>query len=392
MAGEWLTATANTNMFTYEVAPVFTLMEDIILSRMRAKVGWTGGDGILVPGGALANLYSVLAARYHKVPDVKFQGMKYLPQLVMFTSEQGHFSIKRSAAIMGIGTDNVIQIRCDGRGKMLVSDLESEVEAALARGCLPFYVNATCGTTVLGAYDPVHEIADVCQKHGLWLHVDGAWGGSVLMSNKHRHLLDGIERANSMTWNPHKLMGVPLQCSAILLKDKGILQACNSMQANYLFQQDKNYDMGYDTGDKAIQCGRHNDIFKLWLMWRSKGDRGFEDHVNKVFEHAEYLRRKIKGREGFEFVVEKGELTNVCFWYVPPSMRTLQPGVERDQQINTVAPKIKARMMESGATLVGYQPLGNLPNFFRMVISNPGVTEADLDFFVEEIERLGRDL
>ncbi|XP_014778132.1 glutamate decarboxylase 1, partial [Octopus bimaculoides] len=231
----------------------------------------------------------------------------------LFLLFQSHFSILRAASILGIGTDNLVKISCDHRGKMKVAELEEKIIAAKIGGKLPFFVNATCGTTILGAFDPVNDIADVCERHNVWLHVDGAWGGSVLMSKKHRHLLNGIERANSLTWNPHKLLGVPLQCSAFLLREKGIMQQCNEMHADYLFQKDKNYEVIYDTGDKTIQCGRHNDIFKFWLMWRAKGEKGFEAHINRMFELGNYLRDLIRKREGFKFVLEKKNISPTGF-------------------------------------------------------------------------------
>uniref|UniRef100_A0A3Q2UY78 Glutamate decarboxylase 1b n=1 Tax=Haplochromis burtoni TaxID=8153 RepID=A0A3Q2UY78_HAPBU len=235
------------------------------------------------------------------------------------------------------------------------------------------------------AFDPINEIADICEKYNLWLHVDGAWGGGLLMSRKHRHKLNGIERANSVTWNPHKMMGVPLQCSAILYRQH---TSCNSMCAGYLFQPDKQYDVTYDTGDKAIQCGRHVDIFKFWLMWKAKGTTGFEQHIDKCLDLSQYLYNKIKNREGYEMP----QHTNVCFWYIPPSLRGIQGSVLSSFSLQQVAPKIKAMMMESGTTMVGYQPQGNKVNFFRMVVSNPSVTQSDIDFLIDEIERLAHDL
>ncbi|KAL4229294.1 glutamate decarboxylase gad1 [Mactra antiquata] len=270
LVAEWVTAAANTNMFTYEMAPVFTLMEETVLERMRGLIGWRDGDGIFAPGGAISNLYAMLAARHVINPNIKQAGMMGSKKLVVYTSEQSHFSIKKAAVILGIGLENVISIPADNRGKMVVSELEKAVKQTLQQGNIPLMVNATCGTTVLGAFDPVSEIAPLCEQHDIWLHIDGAWGGSVLFTEKYRHLLKDIHRADSMTWNPHKMMGVQLQCSAIFLKKKGILSAVNQLGADYLFQKDKLYDTNYDTGDKAIQCGRHNDIFKLWLMWRSK--------------------------------------------------------------------------------------------------------------------------
>ena len=129
---------------------------------------------------------------------------------------------------------------------------------------------ATEGTTVFGAFDPINALADVCAKYGLWLHVDSAWGGGVLMSRKHRHLMAGVERADSVTWNPHKLLGVPQQCSVILCRHQGLLKDVHRAEATYLFQKDKFYDISYDTGDKTFQCGRKVDVLKFWLMWKAK--------------------------------------------------------------------------------------------------------------------------
>uniref|UniRef100_A0A4W3ICS1 Glutamate decarboxylase 1 n=1 Tax=Callorhinchus milii TaxID=7868 RepID=A0A4W3ICS1_CALMI len=395
LAGEWLTSTANTNMFTYEIAPVFVLMEQITLKKMREMIGWQNGDGdgIFSPGGAISNMYGIMAARYKYFPDVKVKGMSAAPKLILFTSEHSHYSIKKAGAALGFGTDNVILLKCDKRGKVMPSDLEAKIIEAKQKGYVPLYVNATAGTTVYGVFDPIQEIADICDKYNLWLHVDAAWGGGLLMSRKHRHKLNGIERANSVTWNPHKMMGVLLQCSAILVREKGLLQGCNQMCAGYLFQPDKQYDVSYDTGDKAIQCGRHVDIFKFWLMWKAKGTVGFEIQINKCLDLSMYLYTKIKNREGYKMVFDgEPEHTNVCFWFIPPSLRGMPDCADQMEKLHKVAPKLKARMMECGTTMVGYQPQGDKTNFFRMVVSNPAATMSDIDFLIDEIERLGQDL
>uniref|UniRef100_A0A673ZUQ5 Glutamate decarboxylase 1 n=1 Tax=Salmo trutta TaxID=8032 RepID=A0A673ZUQ5_SALTR len=393
LAGEWLTSTANTNMFTYEIAPVFVLMEQLTLKKMREIIGWPDGegDGIFSPGGAISNMYSVMTARYKFFPEVKTKGMTAAPRLVLFTSEHSHYSIKKACAALGFGTENLILLSTDERTHIHSDGLRLQ-------GCVPMFVNATAGSTVYGAFDPIHEIADICEKYNMWLHVDVRlieirFHGGLLMSRKHRHKLRGVERANSVTWNPHKMMGVPLQCSAILVRERGVLSGCNSMCAGYLFQPDKQYDVSYDTGDKAIQCGRHVDIFKFWLMWKAKGTVGFEHHIDKCLDLSHYLYTKIRDREGYQMVFEgEPQHTNVCFWYLPPGIRDMPDGQERRDRLHKVAPKIKALMMESGTTMVGYQPQGDKVNFFRMVISNPAATRSDIDFLTDEIERLGHDL
>ncbi|XP_031662724.1 glutamate decarboxylase 1 isoform X2 [Oncorhynchus kisutch] len=396
LAGEWLTSTANTNMFTYEIAPVFVLMEQLTLKKMREIIGWPPGegDGIFSPGGAISNMYSVMIARYKYFPEVKTKGMSAAPRLVLFTSEHSHYSIKKAGAALGFGSENVVLLSTDERGRVIPADLEAKILDVKQKGYHPLFVNATAGSTVYGAFDPINEIADICEKYNMWLHVDGAWGGGLLMSRKHRHKFSGVERANSVTWNPHKMMGVPLQCSAILVREKGILAGCNSMCAGYLFQPDKQYDVSYDTGDKAIQCGRHVDIFKFWLMWKAKGTIGFEQHIDKCLDLSQYLYDKIRNREGYEMVFDGvPQHTNVCFWYIPPSLRGMEHNSkEYREKLHKVAPNIKAMMMESGTTMVGYQPQGQKVNFFRMVISNPAALQSDIDFLIDEIERLGRDL
>ncbi|XP_066991602.2 cysteine sulfinic acid decarboxylase [Anabrus simplex] len=393
LVGQWLGDALNPSVYTYEVSPVFTLMEETVLKEMRRIVGWLdgAGDGIFCPGGSIANGYAISCARYHRVPDVKRKGLHQLPRLVMFTSEGAHYSIKKMASFMGIGSDNVYLVRTDSRGKMEVAHLEQLVEQALEEGALPFMVSATAGTTVLGAFDPISSISDVCIKHNMWLHVDAAWGGGALISKKYRHLLDGIHRADSVTWNPHKLLTAPQQCSTFLTKHPEVLSASHSASAQYLFQKDKFYDTRYDTGDKHIQCGRRADVLKFWFMWKAKGNTGLEKHVDTVFENAEYFTTQIKNREGFRLLLEP-ECTNVCFWYVPPSLRGLEDQPDFNERLHKVAPKIKERMMKDGSMMVTYQPLKDLPNFFRLVLQNSGLDHSDMDFFIKEFERLGSDL
>uniref|UniRef100_A0A8C0L1E3 Glutamate decarboxylase 1-like n=1 Tax=Canis lupus dingo TaxID=286419 RepID=A0A8C0L1E3_CANLU len=386
LAGEW---------FTYEIAPVFTVMETILLKKMYEIIGWgeTEADGIFAPGGSISNLYGILVARYKHYPEIKRQGMTALPCIVLFVSEQGHYSVKKAAAILGIGTDNVIEVKCDERGRMIPAELEKNILEAKRKGQTPFCVVATAGSTVFGAFDPLHAIADICETHRLWMHVDAAWGGGLLLSRNYSSKLSGIERANSVTWNPHKLMGVPLQCSAILIREKGLLEACNQMRAGYLFQPDKLYNVDFDTGDKTIQCGRHVDVFKLWLMWKAKGTCGFEAQIDRYMELAKYFYKVLKKKDNFKLVFDaEPEFTNVCFWYFPPRLKHIPKGCERDQELQKIAPKIKAQMIEEGTAMISYQPCGDKVNFFRMVFSNPATRRADVDYLIDEIERLGKDL
>ncbi|XP_027447486.1 cysteine sulfinic acid decarboxylase isoform X2 [Zalophus californianus] len=356
---------------------------------------WRGASSLRAStpaSGSISNMYAVNLARYQRYPDCKQRGLRALPPLALFTSKECHYSIKKGAAFLGLGTNSVRVVKTDERGKMVPEDLERQISLAEAEGAVPFLVSATSGTTVLGAFDPLEAIADVCQRHGLWLHVDAAWGGSVLLSQTHRHLLDGIQRADSVAWNPHKLLTAGLQCSALLLRDtSNLLRRCHGSQASYLFQQDKFYDVALDTGDKVVQCGRRVDCLKLWLMWKAQGGQGLERRVDQAFALAWYLVEELKKREGFELVMEP-EFVNVCFWFVPPSLRGKQESPDYSERLAKVAPVLKERMVKEGSMMIGYQPHGTRGNFFRMVVANPALTQADMDFLLNELERLGQDL
>lgn len=220
-------------------------------------------------------------------------------------------------------------------------------------------------------------------------------GGSAVLSKQHRHLIAGIERSDSLAWNPHKTMGVPLQCSMFLIRHRGMLHECNSSAAQYLFQQDKFYDVSYDTGDKSVQCGRKVDVFKFWLQLKVRGLSGMERLFDNSLTMTQYFVDQLNGRTGFRCIIDSFDYTNVCFWYVPSSMRNESETEEWWQHLSTIAPQIKEKMIKSGTLMVGYSPLPNqgIGNFFRMALTAyPPAEKKHLDFVIDEIERLGESI
>ncbi|XP_045153506.1 acidic amino acid decarboxylase GADL1 isoform X1 [Echinops telfairi] len=392
LVARFMTEALNPSVYTYEVSPVFLLVEEAVLKKMIEFIGWKEGDGIFNPGGSVSNMYAMNLARYKYCPDIKEKGLWGLPRFVLFTSAECHYSMKKAASFLGIGTENVCFVETDGRGKMIPEELEKQVGKARKEGAAPFLVCATSGTTVLGAFDPLDEIADICERQGLWLHVDASWGGSALMSRKYRQLLQGIHRADSVAWNPHKMLLAGIQCCALLVKDKSdLLKRCYSARASYLFQQDKFYDVSYDTGDKSIQCSRRADAFKFWMTWKALGTFGLEERVNRALALSRYLVEEIKKRDGFKLLMEP-EYANICFWYIPPSLREMEEGPEFWAKLHLVAPAIKERMMKKGSLMLGYQPHRGKVNFFRQVVISPQVSREDMDFLLDEIDLLGRDM
>jgi len=400
LGGELLTAVSNTSMYTYEVAPVFAVMEDLVLARMRSFLGWTQGDGIFCPGGSVSNMYGINLARYHAFPEVKTKGTAAAGQLVGFYGVQAHYSTRKGFSFLGLGSDNLIPVACDTAGMIVVDKLEEAIVKAIEEGKKPFYINTTAATTVLGAYDDFDAISDIAEKYGCWMHVDGCWGASIVLSKKHKHHMKGVERANSVSWNPHKMMGIPLQCCAFLVQTPDVLMQAHCANAAYLFQKDK-LNAHLDTGDKAVQCGRKVDILKLWMAWKFLGDSGFEARIDHAFETTAALREAVLARPGrFELVAEP-VCTNVCFWFYPPSVQgqgAPAKGSEEWRKLVHAAPvAVKQRAQEKGAFMVGFQSIEladdpSPPNFFRMICIGPSVDGDDMTWLLDEIEELGKDM
>lgn len=194
-----------------------------------------------------------------------------------------------------------------------------------------------------------------------------------------------------MSWNPHKSLGVPLQCSIFLVKQK-LLYNCNSYSAEYLFQLDRFYDKNYDTGDKSLSCGRKIDSFKLWLMWKKHGSAGFELLMNNAFQMSEYLIMKIQKLENFHLILENPEYTNICFYYYPHDKNATQ---KCWHCISKLTLDIKREMTINGNLMITYSPWTqkSIGYFFRMVITaQPKATKESMDFVVNEIERIGKSI
>lgn len=207
--------------------------------------------------------------------------------------------------------------------------------------------------------------------------------------------MDGVNRADSLSWNPHKALGVPLQCSMFLIKQKGLLHECNSSAAQYLFQQDKFYDVSYDTGDKSVQCGRKVDVFKFWLILKVRGLDGIALLMDNAMKMSEYLTESLRTREGFRLIQEENfDFTNICFWYIPKALRNEKESDEWWERIYAFTAMIKEKMIMRGSLMVTYCPLQNrnLGNFFRMVVAcYPPPTKESMKFVIDEIEHLAEE-
>jgi len=382
LVGEFLADITNTSMSTYEGSPVATLIENKLIKKMTEIVGFTDGDGIFVTGGTQANLVAVLSARNTLDPNIKNTGLRQQHDLVLFISDQAHYSYVSAANILGLGVQNIIRVKSDQLGRMNTEALEFAIQTAIKENKTPFFIGATAGTTVLGAFDPIEDIASIASKYNLWLHIDGAFGGSALLSNRHNSLLAGSELADSFSWDAHKMMGVPVPCSVILTRNSGVLyDACTTTDVeetpSYVY-----HNIGgesFDLGEKSLQGTRRADVLKLWFSWKYYGDEGYEYLLNHVVELAEYAEQKIKMNPFLEMAFPR-QFVNLCFRYKPKAG-------ENVDQINI---RVQKQLMKKGQAYINYTQVKGLTVLMLNVV-NPLVAEEDIDYLLNRVIEVGQE-
>ena len=361
--GELLAAMLNNSMYTYKVGGPMILMEKAIFKKLKELVGYPStSEGTIATGGSMTNFMALLMARDKYAPEIRTKGKG--PELVAYTSQESHYSVDKNAIFAGIGRDNVRKIISDEKGRMNSQELAKAIQKDKSEGRFPFFVNATSGTTVLGAFDPLREIAAICEQEDLWMHIDGAYGGSCLFSDKYRHLLDGCELSDSFSINAHKMLGVPITCSLILTKHKKCMYDSFSNEANYLYQTDNDE---INPGKISLQCGRRNDALKFWTLWKSLGTNGLKDIVEHQFHLADIAREYVRKNPNYKLYNE-GPSINICFNY------------------KDISPEILCNSLyEHSELMVGYGSFKE-EQFVRLVTTNSKTTENDISDFFRKLE------
>jgi glutamate/tyrosine decarboxylase-like PLP-dependent enzyme len=339
----------------------------------------------------------MVIARNCLFPETKEEGNGG-KKFVLFTSEHGHYSVEKAAQMFGFGSKAVRTVAVDEEGCMLPSALSSAIAVARERGETPFYVNATAGTTVLGSFDPLDAIADVCEREGLWLHVDGSWGGSVVFCEGQKWKLKGSERADSVAICAHKMLQVPLTCSFLLGRDVRKFQRGMTLPAGYLFHSadgEKNGDVEeewdgvpgskdsfYDLADLTPQCGRRGDSLKLALTWLYHGSAHFDRTLSHAFSIASHLADLISSNPKFTLVSSNPPpCLQVCFYYAKDG------SAERNSHITEEITRV---LKDEGGFMTDFAP-GKEGKFFRVVV-NGGTTKGTVEGLVRGIERAGERL
>ncbi|MBI5836085.1 MAG: aminotransferase class V-fold PLP-dependent enzyme [Candidatus Eisenbacteria bacterium] len=315
----------NNPMGIYEMGPAAATIEFFMVNWLLERVGWTPqpvpgaagngadaaaphGAGVLTHGGSLANLTALAAARSHAVPSAWEDGSP--PGLALIAPASSHYSVARAAGILGIGSRAIYHAEVDTRDVIRVDRLPALLDRVLQDGRRPVALVANACGTAVGTYDPLREIGAFCRERGLWFHVDGAHGATALLSPKHRHRLDGVETADSLVWDAHKMMRAPGVCAAVLVRDRRTLDGAFQQEASYLFHE--KHQPGFDFMHRSVECTKAGLGLKIFAVLAALGERGLADYVDGRFALAREACEHIRTVPGFECPVEP-ESNILCF-------------------------------------------------------------------------------
>jgi aromatic-L-amino-acid decarboxylase len=335
--GEMISATLNVNGMLWRTSPAATELETVVLDWLRQLLGLPAGLFGVIQDTASASSLVALAAAREAVPglDARQRGLVGQARLRMYASEQAHSSIEKAAIVLGVGQEGCRKIPVDEGYRMDSDALARAVSEDRAAGWTPFAVAATVGTTSTTSVDPVPAIADICEREGLWLHVDAAYGGTAAILPECRHVLDGCERADSLVVNPHKWLFVPIDLSAFYTRRPEIVRSAFSLVPDYLRTPEDG--LAPNLMDYGVSLGRRFRALKLWMVLRAFGREGIVERLREHLRLAGLFRSWVEGDADFE-VMAPTPLSVVCF-------RALFPGhddAEHDRLNDEVVEAVNA--------------------------------------------------
>ncbi|WP_256640935.1 lysine decarboxylase DesA [Streptomyces murinus] len=360
--GEAVLSAVNSSLDTWDQSAGGTLIERKLIDWTTARIGLgPAADGVFTSGGSQSNLQALLLARQEAKSDD-------LGKLRIFASEVGHFSVQKSAKLLGLGPDAVVTVPVDRDKRMQTLVLAHELERCHAEGLVPMAVVATAGTTDFGSIDPLPEIAELCDRHGAWMHVDAAYGCGLLASRKYRHRIDGIERADSVTVDYHKSFFQPVSSSALLVRDAATLRHA-TYHAEYLNPRRAVRERIPNQVDKSLQTTRRFDALKLWLTLRVMGADGIGELFDEVCDLAVQGWHLLAADPRYDVVVEPS-LSTLVFRYIPAA-------VTDPAEIDRANLHARKALFASGDAVVAGTKVGGR-HYLKFTLLNPETTPSDI--------------
>lgn len=357
-----LISVLNQSTAVWEMSPIATVIEQEVVRWLAGLAGYPQtAEGTAVSGGSAANLTALLAARARWNADAAFSGKR----AIVVTSADAHYSIARAAAMLGIPPADVLKVPTDDAHRMDVDALEETLAAVEELDdAATLAIVATAGSTATGAFDRLDEIALLRDRYRTWLHVDAAHGASVLLVPRLARLVHGLERSDSLSWDPHKMMWMPLSLGTILVRDGIWLRRAFQADAPYLFHAGSE-----NIGEMTIQCSKRADAIKLWLLIASEGTQPIVEAIERVTALTRYLYERLAASEDFEPLHEP-ELNILCF---------RRRGLDGEQ---TAA--LRDRLIRSGRAWITSTVLRG-ERVLRVTMMNPQTTESDVDAMIDAL-------
>ncbi|HKP21522.1 MAG TPA: pyridoxal-dependent decarboxylase [Thermoleophilaceae bacterium] len=360
----------NQPMSIYEMGPAAHAAERVVIEWMCEKVGWpAGAGGVLTHGGSLANLTVLLAARAVAAPDAWVDGVD--GSLAVLAPPGSHYSVKRSAAMLGLGERSVIDLEVDAQERIVPAALPDALERCEAEGRRPMALVAAACATSTGLHDDLEAIGAFCREHGIWFHVDAAHGATALLSPEHRHLLKGIELGDSVIWDAHKMMRTPALAAGVLLRDDRLLEAAFRQKAAYLIYEGEPEEESTSLLQRQVECTKAALGMRIFMNLAFRGEEGIGQYVGEQYDKTARFHELIETRPGFESLCAP-ESNILCFRY----------GREGEEQV-----RIRERLLEEKRFHLSSTEV-NGERWLRMTVTAPATTEATIEGMLDAIEAL----
>jgi glutamate/tyrosine decarboxylase-like PLP-dependent enzyme len=400
-----LCSAINQNGAVWRNSPSASVIEARVLSWLCEIVGYGAGSfGTLTSGGSEANLIALKCARDRAAQFVRDRGLRAAswPQaptngeaslqmatkgnMIVYASEQCHYSFVKSVDILGLGRENLRKVATDERFHIRTDALRRAIEQDRDAGHLPVCIAGAAGATSTGVIDPLDELADLAREYKLWFHVDAAYGGALAMSEKHRARLSGIERADSVTIDPHKWMFVPFAAGAVLVREGGrVLRDAFDITPEYLSEERGGADVPFDFFRYGQLGTRRFNALKIWFALKTLGTRGYAEIIERQIELTRYFAARIAEVENFECVGEV-ETAVCCVRFVPEELRSVEVA-----ELNAVQQELQQRIERSGEAWLATTVLGG-QRVLRVNVNSFLTERRHIDDLVELFRRESTEL
>lgn len=380
LAAEQIISAFNQSMDSWDQGPVATEIEVEVIKHLCKLYGYdSNADGVFTSGGSQSNQTAIILARDWFCNEIlkydvkKFGLNEKCSKLRMYTSEISHFSMEKSAHILGLGYQSVVKVPVDSRKKMDMNALRSLIDADKKAGNIPYLVVATVGTTDFGSIDPLAEISKIARENNMWLHADAAYGSGVIMSEKYSNRVKDLKLCDSITIDFHKMFLMPISCSVVLIKNGTNFNAL-TIHADYLNREEDEEDGYTNLVDKSLQTTRRFDALKIWTSFMVRGKDGWNNLINTSIENAQYFYQILKEDKDFEVITEP-EISSVVFRYCKK---------ENSDEINK---KVRRELLHKHGIVIG-QTVSNKHVCLKFTLLNPLITHEKLNDLKQLIKEL----